>query len=72
MNPLLTRRLTGARFDTLVGLSAAAPVLLACTGMVLIVLPDLSSTKAFVLGAGLAAGWGILAASAWAGLRRRP
>jgi hypothetical protein len=71
MNRLLTRRLTGARCELVVGLSSAAPLLLACTAMVLIVLPDLLPARAFVLGAALATGWGVVGAVAWQALRRR-
>jgi hypothetical protein len=45
--------------------------MLACTGLVLMALPGLDSTRAFVLGASLAVGWGVLAATAWGELRRR-
>jgi hypothetical protein len=72
MNRFLTRRLTGARFDTAVGLSASAPLLFACTALVLLTLPDLRPAQALLLGACLALGWAVLGAAAWKGLRRRP
>jgi hypothetical protein len=72
MNRFLMRRLTGTRFDAAFSLSAAAPLLFACTALTLLLLAELRPAQLLVLGVALALGWAVLGAVAWTGLRRRP